>query len=610
MASRTTSEILLELEIDVLECPGVRLAEKESCYLRVFLFDSDVKTRQLSAYFPMILKERFRFMKKFYSLRNWNELEVKLRLEPFSVELLQRRVGRHSRVLALSARPDPGRREKQEEGEGKVGGEISSSPSLDQEYQGSAWDLMVACHHGYDPLFPPATSEGRVRLVMRPTRGLGSLLNPELHTNVWMSAAGWDSTWRQTFGTRLNGPPASLSKSVAEATPPMVSYVDEKGGPMRAAGLSVEIDVQKICCKRLRYVPQGKLFIQVTYLDQSASTSPSYPIFPVLFHETLVFRQVLEGVSRVSTAGHHLSQSIMRIDFKELTLDPPLLAYVELNGWEVLSPVEKDLYEEVEENIQIKMVPNGPFLHNEPPTLHLVTRATIDPIYSRERIHAAQPFSSPPRSGRPDSGIDSNCRNLTYRKSSSRRCPSASSAVHVRPPFVVRRVPSDIFRSAVPKSPVSHRSRSRSGRSGDGSSSRRRSHSCDACTSRTGRRRNTSMVRSRSVEEIRRQRLGLRGKCLKMKGNPSWFSSRHECPKQILHKREVCRICTLYEDYFGEVYPGHRKRSATVVQKLTPDVSPDSSSDTPDADMRNGDEKGMGIRKSSSDSSIDSYRLY
>lgn len=68
-------------------------------------------------------------------MKDWTELEVMLRFQALTVELLQRQIGGYSKILA--------------------------------EYQGNAWDVLVACNH--DPVDSPVTSEGRARLVMKPT---------------------------------------------------------------------------------------------------------------------------------------------------------------------------------------------------------------------------------------------------------------------------------------------------------------------------------------------------------------------------------------------------------------------------------------------------------
>ena len=68
-------------------------------------------------------------------MKDWTELEVMLRFQTLTVELLQRQIGGYSKILA--------------------------------EYQGNAWDVLVACNH--DPVDSPVTSEGKARLVMKPT---------------------------------------------------------------------------------------------------------------------------------------------------------------------------------------------------------------------------------------------------------------------------------------------------------------------------------------------------------------------------------------------------------------------------------------------------------
>jgi hypothetical protein len=134
-----------------------------------------------------------------------------------------------------------------------------------------------------------------------------------------------------------------------------------------AVQIHVFLDVQ-VCCKNVRYRPSGRVYVQITYLGQAASTTPKLPVFPLAFSETLVFREVLdasgdEGRFGVGSAGEHLSRARLRIELKQTgPTDNPVLGYVEVRGWQVLTPVEESMYSEIEENVQLKLLALGPFL--------------------------------------------------------------------------------------------------------------------------------------------------------------------------------------------------------------------------------------------------------
>ncbi|CAG0918479.1 unnamed protein product [Notodromas monacha] len=93
-------EVSIEILLDRIDCPGLRLPHKEMTYMRIYLFDVDVRTGQAPPYLPIIFQEQFKFSKKFYAMKDWTELEVMLRFQALNVELLQRQIGGYSKILA------------------------------------------------------------------------------------------------------------------------------------------------------------------------------------------------------------------------------------------------------------------------------------------------------------------------------------------------------------------------------------------------------------------------------------------------------------------------------------------------------------------------------
>ncbi|CAG0924673.1 unnamed protein product, partial [Notodromas monacha] len=248
-------EVSIEILLDRIDCPGLRLPHKEMTYMRIYLFDVDVRTGQAPPYLPIIFQEQFKFSKKFYAMKDWTELEVMLRFQALNVELLQRQIGGYSKILA--------------------------------EYQGNAWDVLVACNH--DPVDSPVTSEGRARLVMKPTVHMPTTIAPECHVRFMVCTIGWTPPWRP-YGATVGDKP-SKSRRLGDSLPKVSwSSMESLAGRNKSRGsagmgdqvtrgaiVSAEIDVLKVCCKSMRYRPSGRVYIQVTYLGQAASTVPKLP---------------------------------------------------------------------------------------------------------------------------------------------------------------------------------------------------------------------------------------------------------------------------------------------------------------------------------------------
>ena len=58
-----SAEVCVEVEVDIIDCPGVRLPERESCFLRLFVFGNEVRSGQVVPVFPLVFRERFKFSK-------------------------------------------------------------------------------------------------------------------------------------------------------------------------------------------------------------------------------------------------------------------------------------------------------------------------------------------------------------------------------------------------------------------------------------------------------------------------------------------------------------------------------------------------------------------
>jgi hypothetical protein len=63
MGLPSTVEVSIELLVDRIDCPGMRLPDKDMTYLRIYLFDVDVRTAQVPPYFPIVFQEQFQFCK-------------------------------------------------------------------------------------------------------------------------------------------------------------------------------------------------------------------------------------------------------------------------------------------------------------------------------------------------------------------------------------------------------------------------------------------------------------------------------------------------------------------------------------------------------------------
>ncbi|CAG0901579.1 unnamed protein product [Darwinula stevensoni] len=423
---------------------------------------------------------------RFDGLQDWREFERKLLAEPVTVELLQRSIGAHSKVLA--------------------------------EHEGNVWDIFAACHHEYDPMYPPTTSEGRLKLLMRPT----------FHLPV-----------------------------VSSMTVPF----KKSHRHIKAVVVTAEFEVLQVCCRKRQFSPRKPLYILMKFLGQSASTVPVTPIFPLVFCETLIFRELLRGAKELYVGIEYLNRSRLRIELHETgRWESSCLAYLDLKGSEVLTPFWDSPYREVEETLRLKLIPLGPFSMNEAPSMHLITRATVQPLYVDSSSRAkSMKVTSPVR-------LIHSLSNSRHRRQGRSASPvhRIESTLKARPPFVVRKVPTDIF--------------SLSGTSLQGSGIKRSqsfqslTHTCDACEPWGKKGRSRSM----EVLPTLKRRDAIKKRAIRIHPTPPWANSG-PYKSQVLHDRELCRICTLYEEYFGERYPGHRFRSGTT-RILHEPHSPSSSS--------------------------------
>ncbi|CAG0921711.1 unnamed protein product, partial [Notodromas monacha] len=203
--------------------------------------------------------------------------------------------------------------------------------------------------------------------------------------------------------------------------------------------------------------------------------------------------------------------------------------------------------------------------YNDDPTVHLVTRTLIQPIRNPAPVFASDGSM---KLGSPDTS------SQFVRKSSRTK-----QTTDARPPFVVRRVPSNIFGASVQTTTSVKRARSLTRKSHHNHHHHHHNNhqhqqastpvyasdsktSTKACSRSSLASKKSVLFRSRSADDVamRMNKSKSAEDLVRMHGTPPNLTGGGGGgggTRMPPHDRRTCRVCNLYEEYFGECYPGH-----------------------------------------------------
>lgn len=85
--------VIIQIDLNTIDCPGVWLCPKGKAFLKVCLFGVADVTKDVDPFFPLVIRERFIFEKDFKEVSSAYELHDKIGRSVISIELLQCPVG-------------------------------------------------------------------------------------------------------------------------------------------------------------------------------------------------------------------------------------------------------------------------------------------------------------------------------------------------------------------------------------------------------------------------------------------------------------------------------------------------------------------------------------
>ncbi|XP_011494781.1 PREDICTED: uncharacterized protein LOC105359790 [Ceratosolen solmsi marchali] len=148
----------------------------------------------------------------------------------------------------------------------------------------------------------------------------------------------------------------------------------------RAFSVKVDLDLHAVSCPGVWLCPVGKVSVQINIFDSCTSTPKLTSVFPLLYHNKLIFKKVFTGVTTLAELQKKLSEEYISVELIQWsTLNKNIcLATFEANLVDVLYPVPcfKGLLAGVD--IDLLMEPTKFFPGILSPKLEISTRTTIE----------------------------------------------------------------------------------------------------------------------------------------------------------------------------------------------------------------------------------------